>query len=163
MSDTIKTNRIERKGKCKRCKGTGLYVGLAERDGAAVVCHTCKGTGCFTFVLEWEEFDGRASRPGVERVYEINPGIVVGKGKDGEYQLQDFGGMPYEDWCNGEQFPPGSENRRFTCPAWWYQSADYKKKPDWDECVGIGSFSRCHYFNNREECWRRFDAEQEDG
>lgn len=30
---------------CNACKGTGLYVGMAERDGAAVVCYTCKGTG----------------------------------------------------------------------------------------------------------------------
>lgn len=29
---------------CQACKGTGLYKGMAERDGAAVVCSHCHGT-----------------------------------------------------------------------------------------------------------------------
>ena len=36
---------IEFDCECESCKGTGLYVGMAEREGSAVVCHTCKGTG----------------------------------------------------------------------------------------------------------------------
>jgi len=36
---------LEGECECSACKGTGLYVGMAEREGAAVVCSRCKGTG----------------------------------------------------------------------------------------------------------------------
>ncbi len=145
---------------CQSCKATGLYVGMAERDGAAVVCHTCKGTGKAHFKFEYDEFQGRKRNPAVEQVYQINPGIFIGKGKKGEYQLPDFGGMPYGEWLKDKPFTAGMENRAFTCPAWWYQSADYKKKPKWEECGNWGgSFSDCESFKTKELCWKRWDAE----
>jgi hypothetical protein len=49
--------------------------------------------------------------------------------------------------------------RNYTCPAWWYQSADYTKKPEWEECIACGSFSECKNFSNKEKCWEKFDAE----
>jgi len=52
-----------------------------------------------------------------------------------------------------------SENRLFTCPAWWYQSADYEKKPRWKECLVCGSFSSCNSFVEKEKCWKRWDVE----
>ena len=150
----------DRKAQCRDCGGTGLYVGLAERDGAAIVCPTCKGTGCRTIRVEWEDFDGREIRQGVDRVFEVNPGICIGAGVERhDYDLADFGGMDYEDWENGDPFPRGSENRRFTCPAWWYQSADYKKKPKWDECRWGGTFSSCPHFHAKDACWSRWDKE----
>lgn len=54
----------------------------------------------------------------------------------------------------------GEKMRKFTCPAWWYQSVDYEKKPDWEECIGMGSFSNCKHFKNKDFCWERFDKEQ---
>ncbi|GAH55007.1 unnamed protein product, partial [marine sediment metagenome] len=36
---------IEYDCECNDCKGTGLYTGMAEGDGFAVVCHACNGTG----------------------------------------------------------------------------------------------------------------------
>ena len=74
--------------------------------------------------------------------------------------------MPYEDWDAGEPFPAGSENRKFTCPAWWYHIVDYKKKPDWKEC-GMEKrdlekrdpFSDCKHFCNKAQCWKRWDRE----
>lgn len=151
---------FEVKQKCQSCGGTGLYVGLAERDGAAVVCHSCKGTGCTTFRHEYEDFDRRAPLPPeVRRVYETNPGIVIGEGK-GQFRLEDFGGMPVKEWEAGLPFPTGSENRKCTCPAWWYQTANYKLKPDWQECWGCGMFSQCKMFPNKHRCWEKFDAER---
>jgi hypothetical protein len=144
---------------CSLCRGTGLYVGLAERDGAAVVCHTCKGTGQVKRKIVWRDFTGRKPRGGVLRVFENNPGICIGGGKDKQHALSDFGGMPHDEWEAGNPFPPESENRRFTCPAWWYQSVDYEKKPKWDTCIGCGSFSGCKHFGNKEACWARWDAE----
>ena len=153
---------IEFDQQCKSCKGTGLYFGLAERDGSAVVCHTCKGTGCQHTKIEYDDFEGRKDVvKKCERVFEINPGIVIGK-DEGKCKLSDFGGMPYKEWALGLPFPQRSENRKFTCPAWWYQSADYKKKPSWndsDRKCGWGSFSECKHFKEKDGCWKRWDRE----
>jgi hypothetical protein len=148
---------IEFDEKCQSCGGTGLYCGMAERNGAAIVCHTCKGTGRHKFRHEYEEFNGRVDRPGVVRVYQTNPGIMIGTGNG--HRLEDFGGMPVKEWEAGLPFLPGMENRAFTCPCWWYQSADYKLKPDWRECnESLGrSFSGCPHFANKAECWKRWD------
>ena len=56
MKENKTKHVIEFDEKCKSCKGTGLYVGLAERDGAAVVCHTCKGTGKHHVRIEYDDF-----------------------------------------------------------------------------------------------------------
>ncbi len=154
---------IEFDEKCQSCDGTGLYSGMGERDGAAVVCHTCSGTGRHHFKHEYDEFIGRIKSPKVERVFEVNPGICIGTGRAEvrRYLLSDFGGMDIEDWRKGKPFPRKSEMREFTCPAWWYQSADYKKKPRWKQCnenLG-GSFSQCKHFRNKKECWMRWDRE----
>lgn len=142
---------------CKSCKGTGLYSGMGERDGAAVVCHTCHGTGRHHFEYDYEEFKRRSSPPkSVVRVYRVNPGIGIGEGKG--HRLTDFGGIPIKAWLAGGEFPPGTEDRGHTCPAWFYQSADYKKKPDWATC-GFGSFCDCDSFKNKEKCWERWDKE----
>ena len=149
-------HRIEFDEKCKSCRGTGLYVGMAERDGAAVVCHTCGGSGCHHVTIQYDDFLGRVPRDDVKRVLEVNPGICVGSGNG--CNLRDFGGMNYDDWWEGHEFPSGSEMRKYTCPAWWYQSADYHKKPSWDECIGVGTFSQCSMFSSKEKCWAKWDA-----
>lgn len=151
------TKRIEHDEKCKTCKGTGLYVGFAENDGAAVVCSNCKGTGCVHFVHEYEEFEGRTIKPDVDWVFQCNPGIGIGTG--GEHQLRDFGGMSYDAWLEFELFPTLTEMRRFVCPAWWYQSVDYTKKPKWDKCQWGGTFSGCKYFDDKAACWELWDTE----
>lgn len=145
---------------CKSCSATGLYVGMAEREGAAVVCHTCRGTGKALFEFEYENFSGRKKRKDVKQVYQVNPGIIIGVGKENEFQLPDFGGMPYGEWAKDKPFVVGMENRKFTCPAWWYQSVDYKKKPEWKECQCSGSsFSSCSSFPTKAKCWERWDKE----
>lgn len=148
-------NRIEKIGKCKSCRATGIYRGMGEGEGIGVQCHGCKGTGKVTHVLEWEEFEGRVVRDDLEHVLECNPGIGAGAGNG--HELTDFGGMPYEQWLRGESFPAGSEMRAFTCPAWWYQSTDSNKKPNWKEC-GFGTFSSCKLFDTKQACWNRWDA-----
>lgn len=153
-------HKIEYDCQCKACKGTGLYVGLAEHDGFAVVCHRCDGTGKRHEIIEYDDFDGKEKRKGVIKVLETNPGIVAGVNPEQGFTLENFGGMPYEDWLKGKPFPARSEMRQFTCPAWWYQSADYEKKPDWDWCRACGSFSGCKHFATKEKCWERFDKEQ---
>lgn len=165
---------IEFDCECESCKGTGVYVDLAERNGLAVVCHTCEGSGEVHRKITYRDFEGRKKRTDVQRVVQAkpdvvqaNPGIAVGTGieRNGktEYELSDFGGLPYGQWLEGAPFPKGSEMRRFTCPAWWYQTADCDKKPDWRDgevvCRGIGSFSSCDHFCEKEKCWARWDRE----
>lgn len=149
--------------KCKSCRGTGIYVALAEADGAGIQCRQCKGTGCKTTAFEYEDFEGRVPRTDVERVYQANPGIIIGTNKAYpnavQYDLEAFGGMPYADWAEGNPFPPGSEMRQFTCPAWWYQTADCKLRPEWGACWIAGSFSKCPNFPAKEHCWARWDKE----
>ena len=154
-----KTITIEFNEVCQSCNGTGLYVGMAERDGAAVVCHDCRGTGCHKFHHKYEEFVIRKERSGVERVFQTNPGICIGRGNG--HRLADFGGMPLKEWEQGLPFVAGTENRKFTCPCWWYQSADYDRKPEWKECEDMlgRTFSGCPHFGKKAECWARWDKE----
>lgn len=144
---------------CESCGATGLYVGYAERNGAAVVCHTCDGTGKVTRKIEWDEFDGRKTRRGIKRVFGVNPGIGIGENKEMGLKLKDFGGMSYAEWRAGKKWKPGMEDRKHTCPAWFYQSFNYDLKPDWKECSCCGSFSDCESFADKGACWKRWDKE----
>lgn len=147
---------IRIKHECGSCSGTGLYVGMAERDGAAVVCSSCKGKGWKESVFQ--EFTGRKEKHGVRRVFETNPGIGLGEGNG--TKLSDFGGMPLADWIAGKPFAPGMENRAYSCPRWWTQCAG-GPMPEWDECYSsLGqSFSKCKHFGNKAACWERWDHE----
>jgi hypothetical protein len=147
---------IEWTAECDPCKGTGIYVGVAERAGIGVVCNRCKGSGRVEHRVEYNTFARRNKRTNVKRVIQTNPGLLCGKLNN----LTEFGGMPYSDWIRGQSFKSGMEMRRFTCPSWWYQSADYQRKPDWKECIILGSFSFCGHFTNKANCWKRFDKEK---
>lgn len=158
---------IEYDCECESCKATGLYIGFAEKNGSAVVCNNCEGTGKKHTKISYDDFEKRRTRKNVERVFQANPGIGIGtrKGPEetaehGPLALTDFGGMPYKDWLAGKPFPKNSEMRRFTCPAWWCQCADYKHKPEWKECAWGGSFSDCKHFGSKEQCWERFDEQR---
>ena len=130
------------KEKCPSCDGTGVFVGMAERDGIGVMCSKCDGTGCHEFTHIYEEFTERQKRKGIKHIIETNPGICVGKGNG--LKFEDFGGMSCSDWLETGVFPKKSEMRNYTCPAWWYQCANYSLKPEWDRCIGIGSFLCSH-------------------
>lgn len=144
--------RIEHTEVCPACKGTGLYRGMAERDGFAVVCNQCKGTGAFRYVHEYDPFVERRPSAGVSRVVETNPGICLGDGPG-----LDFGGLPYRDWAEGKPFPVGSEMRNYACPRWWTQCRGGQQF----ECNGsLGvSFPNCRKFANKDECWREYDEQ----
>ena len=154
---------IEYDEQCKLCGGTGLYCGMAECDGFAVVCSQCVGTGKYHVRITYDDFTGRKRRDDVRRVVQCNPGVMLGTGRQasGETFTQDsFGGMTYDQWLAGEPFRSGLEMRALTCPAWWYQSADYEKKPNWEWCLGVGMFSSCPKFGAKATCWARWDQDQ---
>lgn len=151
------SEEIRVKHECCSCHGTGLYSGMGESERAAVVCHSCKGHGWQESVFQ--PFTGRKEKPGVIRVYRANPGIKIGEGRG--HRLEDFGGMPLEDWKAGKPFPDGSEMRDFTCPRWWCQTVG-GPMPEWDECWKcLGRrFSDCANFNDKGDCWKKWDAEK---
>jgi hypothetical protein len=150
----MKMKIIEFDERCKSCKGTGIYVGMAEYDGYGVVCHKCNGTGKAHFKYEYEDFEKREINPNIKKVLQVNPGIGVGG-------IFDFGGMSYNDWYEGKPFPPKSEMRNYVCPNWWLQSTE-GKHTDWDWCIRLGeSFSQCEHFCNKKTCWERYDEEME--
>ena len=155
---------IEFDCECDSCKGTGLYQGFAESKGVAVVCRSCRGKGWYREKITYNTTDGKLKRrKDIKLVIEYNPGIGVGENKERGITLKDFGGMSYEDWARGLPFPTKSEMRAFCCPAWWYQSSDYKLKPNWECCPCLGMFTDCKYYKSKEKCWERFDKEQAKG
>lgn len=139
-------------GECSACQGTGLYVGFAEKDGAAVVCHHCRGSGKMN--LEFRRFTGRKKREGVQRVYATNVGIWVTPSVPG--------GVSFSAWESGEEDPyaPGNEMRDHACPFLWYQAVDYEKRPSWNRCMGYGGgISKCKHYPDKDLCWARWDDE----
>ena len=148
---------IEIEQQCSSCSGTGLYIGMAERDGFATQCHQCKGTGKYIFKHSYKDFSGRQGSDKAKYVVKTNPGIVLGL-NDGEYSPEDFGAIPYEDWKNGVEMP---EMRKFTCPRWWNQSSGGSYDTDWEWCCSsFGAFSSCEQFQDKEKCWEKLDKEQ---
>ena len=139
---------------CDACGGTGIS-GMGEDNRTGVICYQCEGSG--KSEISYEEFTGRKRKKWIKHVYQCNPGVKVGGADPAR-----FGGMSYKDWLSGKPFPEKSENRECTCPAWWYQTADYNLKPEWDECLVVGAFSLCPHFEHKASCWARFDQEGDD-
>jgi hypothetical protein len=83
------------KTECGSCGGTGLYVGMAEPKGTAVVCLRCDGTGCRE--IEAIEFSGRKRREGISIVRRSRGSLIVRWGPTG-------GSVTYEQFLAGE-FP----------------------------------------------------------
>jgi hypothetical protein len=125
---------------------------VCERESVGVICHYCKGTGKETLTVKYNDFEGRKIRNDVKIVISHNAGIVHGDDTASH-------GMNYYKWFNGTELHLMTEDRKYTCPCWWYQGFDYGKKPDWDWCEW-GPFSRCSHFSTKEKCWERFDKEQ---
>ena len=57
---------VKIKTECGSCRGTGLYRGMAEPKGVAVVCLRCNGTGCAE--VEYTPFTERKRRDDVQTV-----------------------------------------------------------------------------------------------
>lgn len=141
------------KVKCSSCNGTGIYVGYAEKDGAAIVCHPCEGKGWIYY--EYEEFKSREILPVIKRVYEKNCGFFIRNTKKIHEKIEDFGGMTYGEWLNGAPFPPKSEMRNRVCPSWWFRDEEILTR-----CCVIGSFLKCKHFHEKHKCWEDFDKKE---
>jgi len=156
---------IEGECQCGSCGGTGLYIGMAERDGAAVVCRSCDGTGKVKIREVFNEFTGRRRRNGVQRVYKTAGGygittkdITTQEGKTIHFSRY---GVDYRDWLIGEEPRPIEE---LHCP---YQHTNqdlqchdvnglYKNR-----CSKalIGLITDCKHYKNKAECWRIYNCD----
>lgn len=54
------------KAECSSCSATGIYSGMCEAKGTAVICITCNGTGCET--IRYTPFVKRRGRRGIKTV-----------------------------------------------------------------------------------------------
>ncbi len=54
------------KAECGTCGGTGLYCGMCEPEGTAVVCLRCEGSGAET--LSYTPFTRRKGKRGIKIV-----------------------------------------------------------------------------------------------
>lgn len=51
---------------CSSCSGTGLYCGMCEAKGTAVICCKCGGTGCEK--ISFTPFSRRKGKQGINTV-----------------------------------------------------------------------------------------------
>ena len=142
---------------CQSCGGTGLYVGMAERDGAAVVCHVCKGTGKYHHKFTYLPFTGRAERGDVRRVFQSGCGYVHcaddTTDKEGVEIKFSQAGATYKEWLNGKKPLP---LKTLYCPLQW--SGQMWSGPYCKENY-IGMITSCKNRCNMAECWKLYDEE----
>ena len=159
MKKTFKAKAV-----CEDCGGTGLYQGMAERDGAAIVCNTCKGTGCEDICISYEPFVKRKLKRGIKRVFKSSCGYMHGAEdvttKEGVKITFSAGGCTYEDWLKGADPKPVKE---LYCPYLWtgqhLQSKDvgdlYKNRCNNTLCGGL--ITGCKYYKDKIECWKIYE------
>lgn len=149
------------KAVCEACKGTGLYQGIAERDGAFVICHNCNGTGCET--ISYEPFEERKKQSKCKRVYKSGYGYVISDKDmtlaDGTFIPMSKLGVSYEEFLNGKK---PKHVREFGCPMLLDQGACHNKKGFVDKCNKLNGgwidfIPECKNYCNNKECWERFD------
>ena len=142
--------------KCQSCEGTGLYVGLAERDGAAVICHVCKGTGKYHHKFTYDEFTERKERGDVCRVFKTTCGFVHSAfdvevdGKTIEFSKA---GVLYVDWKEGIEPAP---LKTLYCPKMWTGQQWNSKTCD-KHCLCGSSINNCPNRKNMAQCWDEYD------
>jgi DnaJ-class molecular chaperone len=56
----------EVKAQCSSCGGTGLYQGMCEPSGTAVICLTCSGSGCER--IRYTPYEGRKIKRNVSSI-----------------------------------------------------------------------------------------------
>lgn len=146
---------------CPKCNGTGIYVGLAERNGAGVVCSQCHGTGAYRFKYEYTPFTTRRNRKDIKRVYQAHSGYVLtATGKiENDCTSIDMTkqGVSYAEFMAGKLPTP---IEALYCPMCADQSACHDVKGFTDRCIKlnggwIGYIPDCKH-KDYAQCWQRF-------
>jgi len=143
---------------CKSCSGTGLYQGMGERDGAAVVCSNCNGTGHVEF--SYNDFTGKKVLEGVTRVYQKGFGYCIGTkdiitDKGDLIRFSKFG-CTYEEWLNGKT-PRHIEDLQ--CP-YLCDNRGMGNEPC-SRCQeglpGFGTITSCTFYSDKAKCWKEYN------
>lgn len=147
---------------CPSCKGTGVYRGMAEGAGTAVVCYKCNGSGCYDYKYTYEEFTERKLRDDVKRVYLNNTGYMINLGKIDYDNIgildMDKEGISYEEFLDGKM-PKNIE--KLACPLRSEQSACHDIDGFIKECERLNGkyitkITDCRMYGNHNDCWNRF-------
>lgn len=137
---------------CKACDATGLYVGMAERDGTAVVCCRCHGTGHDTFT--YTPFTERQAPPSTVARVHVARGYALSNQHPGCQ-----GGTPITEWKPGQVVPA---DEQLYCP-YLYTNQDWcAQRPGQhhDSPLGAGDWiSDCPFWSEKAECWRAYHAD----
>ena len=136
---------------CSPCQGTGLFKGYFEKEHVAVVCHECGGTGFKNF--SYIPFIER--RPALENIR-----LVIKR--DSGFVMEDADAyVTLEQWQENPTALDviGTEPRQKVCPTLWFQMTNPDLKPKWPECpIGVPLYT-CPKWNQKAECWEKFDRE----
>ena len=157
---------VKLKMECPDCHGSGIYVGMAEKNGCAVVCSTCKGHG-FYFITH-RTFTERKIRQDIKRVFKTSCGFVHGPDdvttEDGTVIKFSEGGCKYDEWLSGKEPEPV---RDLYCPyLWTHQSLQSNDVNNLFACrcntgdgVIPGRFvSKCSFWKDKAKCWDIFEG-----
>ena len=162
---------IKLKIQCKSCGGSGVYQGMGERDGAAVICHTCGGTGCERYEFSYNLFKSRKKTRTVKRVYLsgygycIAPKILTLNSYPGPGHTRgptiDFTkeGVSYKEFLSGKM---PKHIHAMACPMMADQDACHKIEGFTDECNRLNveylnHIPSCKWHNSCAACWERFE------
>ncbi len=63
------------KCECGSCGGTGLYSGMCEAKGEAVICLGCGGRGWIDF--KYKEFTGRKRKSGIKTISQSRGTLIA--------------------------------------------------------------------------------------
>ena len=158
--------KIELKIECPSCNGTGLYKGMGEGEGAAVICYKCNGTGCYSYSYSYNDFTDKKPIIGIGRVYLSGYGYRLGLGKInfsngiGEIDM-DKEGISYQEFFIEDKRP--AHIKRLACPMLADQSACHKIPGFIDRCNDLnGSWinfiTGCKHYPLKHQCWKRFES-----
>jgi len=165
LTETNTTYTITGEVECDSCRGTGLYCGMAERKGAAVVCTHCKGTGKVSVKQTFKKFVKRKKREGVKRVFETASGYGIAAedvttSEGNTIHFSRFG-VDYEDWLNGAEPKPIEE---LHCPyqhtGQGLQSHDVNDlyKTRCTKYLGWGMITECKCRKDMAKCWKIYNG-----
>jgi len=155
---------LKGKTECQSCKGTGLYVGMAENDGAAVICYDCEGEGFMHVTDSYPKFTERKKKKSVKRVFKTAGGYGI-SGEDitntkGERIRFSQFGVPYDEWLNGGKPKPIED---LHCPymhtSQTMQDKDHQAHKLYKERCSKKWFNYipdCQHYKSKDICWKRY-------
>jgi len=156
--------KIEMVIECPACEGSGVYNGIGEGDGLAVICYKCNGSGAYKYHYSYNEFTGRKIKEGILRVYKQGYGYKLGLGTInfdmvGEVDMTSEG-VSYQEFLDGKE---PEHIKKLACPMLADQGACHSIKGFIDECgrlhgsmlLGI-RLTQCNYYPRKAKCWKRF-------